>query len=689
MNTVARQDKTYTTTEKIYESDNSLVYRGILKKENRPIILKILKENYPSASELTRYKQEYEIIRDFQTNTIIKGYDLQRYENSIVLLLEDFGGTSLKSFISQHQLTLEQSLTIAIKITESLAAIHEADIIHKDINPSNIVYNPITEELKIIDFGISTRLSEEFITDLIPEQLEGTLAYIAPEQTGRMNRGIDYRSDFYSLGVTFYELLTQRLPCQETDPISLIHFHIAQNPTSVHRLMPEVPLAISNIINKLLAKTPEERYQSALGIKADFEICLNHLNTTGKIARFTLAKQDISSKFHIPKKLYGREKAIKQLLSAFEVVNQGNCGIVLIPGYSGIGKSALVDEIHKPITRQRGNFINGKFDQLQRDIPYFAITQAFRDLINKLLCESELTLLAWKKRILEALGTNGQILIDVIPELEKIIGSQPTIAPLTGIQNQNRFNLFFKRFVSVFCHEDHPLVIFLDDLQWADLPSLNLIEQLILESDQKYFLLIAAYRNNEISSTHPFNRTLEKINQGNISVSRITLSPLKLNHINQLVAETLNSSKQYSQPLAKLVAQKTQGNPFFLTQLLSSLYQENLLIFHPRQNPAEKESQQNGYWAWDLKEIQRVSITDNVIDLMVKKIEKLNQTSQKILKLAACIGNQFTLQELSVVNKRSQLVTARELRFILQQGLIIPLDNKYKNYITLGSQRII
>ena len=678
MNTIDHQDNTYQTTEKIYESDNSLVYRGVLKKNNKPIILKILKENYPTSSELIRYKQEYEIIRDFKADNIIKGYDLQRYENSLVLLLEDFGGKSLKSFIFQRQFSFEKCLNIAIKITESLAIIHQAGIIHKDINPSNIVYNPSTEQLKIIDFGISTRLTEEFITDLIPNQLEGTLAYIAPEQTGRMNRGIDYRSDFYSLGVTFYELFSNRLPYDTTDPIELIHFHIAQNPTPIHQLIPEFPIAISNIITKLLAKIPEERYQSALGIKADFKTCLNYFKSTGKISRFTLGKQDISGKFHIPKKLYGREQEVKQLLSAFEVVNQGTCGIVLIPGYSGIGKSALVDEIHKPITCQRGNFITGKFDQLQRDIPYFAVAQAFRDLINRLLCESESILLTWKKRILQALGTNGQIIIDVIPELEKIIGSQPSVTPLSGARNQNRFNLFFKRFVSVFCDEKHPLAIFLDDLQWADLPSLNLIEQLVLDPEQRYFLMIAAYRDNEISQTHPFNQTLEKINQSNITVSRITLSPLKLNHINQLIAETLNCSTQYSKPLAKLVSQKTEGNPFFLTQLLSSLYQENLLVFHFGQNPAEKKCKQNGYWTWDLKKIQSVSITDNVIDLMVKKIEKLNHSSQKILKLAACIGNQFNLQDLSIVNKQSQLVTARELQLILQKGLIIPLDNKYK-----------
>ena len=313
----------YKLTKQIYESPNSLVFQGLLKPNNQPIILKILKENYPTPSELTRYKQEYEVTRSLNNNVenIIIVYDLNRYNNSLVMLLEDFGGQSLKLLLSQTQLTLEEFLTITIKITESLAVIHKNNIIHKDINPSNIIYNPQTGQLKIIDFGISTRLSQEYITVLPPHQLEGTLAYIAPEQTGRMNRGIDYRSDFYSLGVTFYELLTNQLPFETNDPIELVHCHIAQQPLPPHELNPNIPNSVSNIIIKLLAKAPEERYQNALGIQADLEICLNKLKSLGKISQFTLGTQDISEKFQIPQKLYGREQEVIQLLTTFETVS--------------------------------------------------------------------------------------------------------------------------------------------------------------------------------------------------------------------------------------------------------------------------------------------------------------------------------------------------------------------------------
>ena len=484
-----------------------------------------------------------------------------------------------------------------------------------------------------------------------------------------MNRGVDYRSDFYSLGVTFYELLTNRLPFTTTDPIELVHCHIAQQPLSVKEVLPNIPLIVSKIIGKLLAKTPEERYQSAGGIKADLETCLYQLNTSGQIAQFHLATQDIAEKFQIPQKLYGRESEVNQLLTAFERVSQGATELLLVTGYSGIGKSALVNEIHKPITKQRGQFISGKFDQLQRDIPYSAIAQAFQDLIRQLLSEPETVLQVWKQKILEALENNGQIILDVIPELEKIIGKQPAIEQLDTQENQNRFKLVFQKFLQVFCQQEHPLVIFIDDLQWSDLASLNLIEKLISDSDNKYFLLIGAYRDNEVSPTHPLIHTLGKIKQAEIPLNQILLAPLKTKDINQLISDTLKCSLEASQSLADLVTQKTNGNPFFLTQLLYSLYQEKLLVFN-----ADRED----YWQWDLEQIKSLSITDNVVDLLINKIQKLDRSTQEILKLAACIGNQFDLATLAIINNKPQGDTAKELQATLEDGLIIPLDNSYK-----------
>jgi len=654
--------------EQIYESATSLVYRATLKSQSEPIILKILKGSHPSPSELSRYKQEYEITRSLNNNGIIKAYELQRYENSLVMVLEDFGGESLKFLMAKHQLNLEEILTIAIQATESLAVIHDNNIIHKDINPANIVYNSTTQQLKIIDFGISSRLYQENQTLRNPNQFEGTLAYMSPEQTGRMNRGIDYRSDFYSLGVTFYELLTNRLPFETTDLMELVHCHIAQRPRTCHEQVPLIPFPVSNIVMKLLAKTPEDRYQTTWGIKADLEVCLTQLHTQGEITEFSLGCQDIPNKLSIPQKLYGREEQVSQLLSIFESATKGRTEMMLVSGYSGIGKSALVSEVQKPITRDRGYLISGKFDQLKRDIPYAAIVQAFQDLVRQLLTEPESKLNRWKVKLLEALGSNGQLIIDLIPELEQVIGQQPPVPQLGFAETQNKFNFFLQRFISVFRKKEHPLTIFLDDLQWADLPSLRLLELLTIDPDSQYLTIVGAYRDNEVSAAHPLMQTLEKIHKAGFNVNQLSLYPLEVKHINQLLSDCLNCSIEVVKSLAELVYEKTGGNPFFVTQLLQSLYRDNLLSFDNIRRT----------WQWSIEEIQSVEITDNVVDLMVEKIEKLNWDTQTVLKLAACVGNQFDLEILSIVNTKSQTVTAEELQQALEAGLVVPLSHDYK-----------
>ncbi len=657
----------YQISAKIYESPNSLIYRAILKHDNQPIILKILKEDYPTQSELSRYKQEYEITRSLTLDGVVKAYDLQRYQNSIAILLEDFGGESLKILMAR-KFTLKEFLTIAIKITESLGAIHAANIIHKDINPSNIVFNPETGQLKIIDFGISTVLPREKPTIRNPNHLEGTLDYISPEQTGRMNRAIDYRTDFYSLGVTFYELLTHQLPFETTDVMELVHCHIAKQPVPPHERIDEIPIAVSNIVMKLLAKTPEERYQSGWGLKVDLEACLNQLQASGQISDLPLTHQHISDKFQIPQKLYGRQEQVNQLLAIFERVSQGTSEMMLVAGYSGIGKSALVNEVHKPIVRQRGYFISGKFDQFKRDIPYASLIQAFQELIRELLTESEAQLQSWKQKLLQAIGTNSQVLIDVIPEVKLIVGEQSPVPQLGPTESQNRFNLVFQKFIGVFTEQEHPLVIFLDDLQWADSASLNLIQLLITDTDSQYLLIIGAYRDNEVSATHPLMLTLEQIQKVGARVNNTTLQPLDIDHVNQFIADTLSCSIEESKPLAELVLNKTNGNPFFLTQLIQSLYKENMFSF----------DSSNGSWHWDLEQINLVGITDNVVELMLGKIEKLDDRTQNLLKLAACIGNRFDLEVLSIVNAKSMPDTAIELLPALQEGLIVPLSDAYK-----------
>ncbi|MEI2581399.1 trifunctional serine/threonine-protein kinase/ATP-binding protein/sensor histidine kinase [Scytonema sp. PRP1] len=677
-------------TARIYESASTLVYRGLQTQDKKPVILKVLNKDYPTLEELARYKQEFEIISSLNISGVTKAYGLVKYERTLVIILEDFGGESLKKLIKTRKLTLSEFLFIAIQTVDNLAKIHSANIIHKDINPSNIVFNSESGEVKLIDFGISTVLSPENSTIKNANILEGTPAYISPELTGRINRPFDYRTDFYSLGITFYELLTNQLPFQTTDLMELVHSHIAKQPVPLHEINPEIPLAISNIVMKLLAKNADDRYQTAWAIKANLEESLLQLRVNGKISNLPMASQDISNNFQISQKLYRRDREIETLLTAFKRVASGQekrvshgnpptppkSEMMLLSGYSGAGKSALVREVYKLLAHQPGYFISGKFDELQRNIPYSGLIQVFRELIKQLLTESELHLNQWKEKLLDAFEPNGQMLIDVIPEVELIVGKQPPIAVLSSKELENCFNLVFQKFVQVFTQPEHPLVMFLDDLQWADSASLQLIQLLMTAGNSQYLFFIGAYRDNEVSPKHPLIVTLDKIQQSGTILNSLHLSPLDLQNLNQLIADTLNCSLEKGKPLAELILRKTNGNPFFINQFLQSLYQEKLLCFEFSSLTYE------GKWQWNLEQIQARGFTDNVVELMVSKIQKLSRDTQDVLKLAACIGYQFDIQIIVILNQKlnkSPQETMMLLREAVAEGFILPLNDANKS----------
>ncbi|MEH2158395.1 AAA family ATPase [Nostoc sp.] len=657
----------YRISEELYNGSRTVVYRGYRETDSLPVAIKLLKNPYPDFNELLSFRNQYTIAKNLNSPLIVQTYSLQAYQNGYALMMEDFGGISLKDWeVKGRGQSLQEFLEIAIALCNALDVLYRERIIHKDIKPANILINPETKQIKLIDFSIASLLPRETQTLINPNVLEGTLAYISPEQTGRMNRGIDYRTDFYSLGVTFYELLTGLLPFQSKDPMELVHCHIAKQPPSVIR--DEIPQVISDIVMKLMAKNAEERYQSALGLKLDLEKCLYQLQVDGEIQSFEIGQRDVCDRFIIPDKLYGRETEAETLLQAFERVSLGATEMMLVAGFSGIGKTAVVNEVHKPIVRQRGYFIKGKFDQFQRNIPFSAFVQAFRDLMGQLLTESDVQLEQWKNQILETVGENGQVIIEVIPELEKIIGEQPPAVELSGSAAQNRFNLLFQKFTQVFTSAEHPLVMFLDDLQWADSASLKLMQ--LLMADTGHLFIIGAYRDNEVNPAHPLMLTLSEIQKNQATINTITLTPLSQSQINQLVADTLKSTANLALPLSQLVYQKTKGNPFFATQFLKALHEENLIQFNL----------ELGCWQCDLSKINQQALTDDVVEFMALQLEKLPLATQNILKLAACIGNQFDLTTLAIVSEHSEVETAANLWKALQEGLILPIGDVYKFY---------
>jgi predicted ATPase/signal transduction histidine kinase len=690
----------YHISEQLYNGSRTLVYRGYKEQNLQPVVIKLLKNPYPSFTELLSFCNQYTIAKNLNFPGIIQTYSLETYQNGYVLVMEDFGGISLKQWGTVP--TLMEFLHLAIALCNILDILIRHRIIHKDIKPANILINPETRDVKLIDFSIASLLPRETQTLKSPNVLEGTLSYLSPEQTGRMNRGIDYRSDFYSLGVTFYELLTGELPFPSNEPMELVHCHIAKLPPLVHEINPEIAPILSDIVMKLMAKNAEDRYQSAFGLKYDLETCLHQLQQTGKIESFPIGQRDVSDRFIIPEKLYGREEEVKTLLAAFErvtnhqmvterlalsvrvasrreVERSRSTELMLVAGFSGIGKTAMINEVHKPIVEQRGYFIKGKFDQFNRNIPFSAFVQTFRDLMRQLLSETDTQLSAWKTKILAALGENGQVIVEVIPELEQIIGQQLPAPNLSGTAAQNRFNLLFQKFIQVFTTKEHPLVIFLDDLQWADSASLKLMQLLMDDSEGGYLLLIGAYRDNEVSAAHPLMLTLEEIAQSKVTINTITLAPLSKASLNQLVADTLNCSPEISQPLTQLVYQKTKGNPFFSTQFLKALHEEKLIQF----------DFDGGNWQCDIPQVKALALTDDVVEFMALQLQKLPTATQDVLKLAACIGNEFDLATLAIAaGTSSETETATAIWKALQEGLILPQTEVYKFYVGQESQTI-
>ena len=647
----------------IYESQKSKVFHRKEKDSGKEFAVKVLNYEFPTPEDISQFFNEFDIISGLELDGIRNAVQKARENNRHVLIIEWVDGLSLKERFVGKQDDLVDVLHIAIAMAESLAEIHSHQIIDKDITPYNFVVDLQERKVRLIDFGISTNLNlkQPYIGN--PERIEGTLAYVSPEQTGRMNRTVDYRTDLYSLGVTIYEMLTGQVPFTGSDAVETVHAHIAQIPSPVDRINPKVPKVLSDIVMKLLSKSADDRYQSALGLKHDLEQCLEAIESGDEPEPFPLGGEDHSSVFRLPQRLYGREGEVREILDLFETCAEGSRQLLLVGGYSGTGKTSLVHEVHKPITARRGFFCSGKFDQFQRATPYFAFLEALRELVDTLLTFEEKVLAPIRESLEEALGEEGKVLTNVLPKLEHIIGEQPPIPEVGGAEAQNRFHYVFRKFIHVLCSRDHPLVIFIDDLQWADSASLDLLHLLMTDAESSHLLLICAYRSNEVSATHPFIRTVDEIRESGLQPEAIEVGNLLREDMGALLSDTLNAEPERVEKITDLVLEKTDGNAFFATEFLKSLAEERLLEFDFGSKT----------WKWDSEKIRQKSIAENVVDLMAEKVNRLSDRSKEVLQVAACVGNRFDVQSIGWAIDEEEEVMEESLREPLQEGLILPL----------------
>jgi predicted ATPase/serine phosphatase RsbU (regulator of sigma subunit)/tRNA A-37 threonylcarbamoyl transferase component Bud32 len=661
----------YQILETLYKTEKTSIFLALNDKGEK-IAIKTPTSAFPTLAELKRFETEFAISSNVQGDGILKVFALLPQSNTVAIVSEYVEHPTLGNFLKNSgEITVEEALQIAINIAKTLEAIHQKNVIHKDINANNILIDPQTLKTIIIDFDIATQLSVEKKEIVNINHLEGSLLYISPEQTGRMNRNIDYRTDLYSLGVLLYEMLTGELPFKSQEKMELIHAHIALMPQPPHFINKEIPKIISEIVLKLLAKNAEDRYQSAKGLHNDLATCLSYLIEKEDEVEYhiELGKIDYTDKFHIPQKLYGREEECIKLLQTFdEVCREGVAKIMLIKGYSGIGKSALIQEIQKPITKQKGYYIKGKFEQFQRNIPYSAIIQAFDVLIDTILTESNAQLYVWKNSLLEALDGNGEVITEVIPRLELIIGKQEEVEKLPPTETQNRFNYIFERFIKVFTQKKHPIALVIDDLQWADSASLQLIDLFLKNAQNQYLFIIASYRDNEVDEVHPLTLMLKDL-ENYTNIESISLKNLTVQHIQSILVDTLKTTHEATTTLAQLIFDKTQGNPFFVNQFLITLYEDKLLTFD-----------YNAYkWQWNDDKIKAKNITDNVVELLVNKIEKLPEETVKLLQFAAAFNTKFNTAILKdIADIDSEENVEKYLIYALEEQLILTTTRGYR-----------
>jgi predicted ATPase len=636
--------------------------RGVAAVDGAAVLIKTPTRAVPGSAEIACLRREFVLLQSLQIGAVARARALAHDGRSVALVYEGFAGVPLAALVEAKAGDVAFVLQVALQLATVLESLHGRGIAHNALNPSAILVDAASGGVQLVDFSAAAEEAAVVHGGLPQQPLRSRLAYASPEQTARTTRVADYRSDFYSLGVVMYQLLTGLLPFKSDDPLELIHWHIAKIPAAPCELQPRVPRPVSEIAMKLLAKTPEERYQSAAGLRADLERCAREWAHQGRIAPFAIARNDLSERFVVPQQLYGREQELETLIAAFEHSCDGPPVMALVAGYAGIGKTALIGELSGPIARRRGYFVTGKFDQVTRDVPHQALIQALRQLVQRLLTEDAARMERWRLRLSRALGDNAGVVAAVLPEIEGVIGETAPPLPLPPTEARNRFASAFQNLIAALASAEQPLAILLDDLQWADAATLSLLHPLLERLDVPGLMLIGAYRDNEVDAEHPLTRAIAELDQAGVALCRIALGPLGTPDLVQMIAQCLHCDPAAAEPLAAVLQSKTAGNPFFVIQFLKTLHQERLIQFSP----------QARCWSYRLEAVRRADITDNVIDLMARKIGRLSPRTQHVLRRAACVGNRFDLATLATVSEQSAEALAADLTEALSQGLVLP-----------------
>ncbi len=655
----------YKVSQLLYEDLFTQVYRGIDLRRRRSVILKSLRGDAPDERHLARMRRDYELTSELNCPGVMRAMALVEHGRSVVLVREDGGGELLSAMAPMRP--LEEFFPLALSLIDVLERIHRRRVIHLGLKPQSIFFDKQSGRVQLADFGLASQLSREHPQMKRPEQIEGSLPYLAPEQTGLMNRVVDFRADYYAMGVVLYQLLTGQLPFKGGNALEWVHCHLARPPRPPGDWAPDLPLGLSALVLKLLSKLAEERYSSAAGLRADLLLC-RLCWQQGQDPVLALGRADISEQLQLPQKLYGRERQVERLMTAFQRVAQsGRMEWVLVSGYSGVGKSALVAELYRPAVSQNARYISGKFDQYRQGIPYAPLAEAFRCLVQQLLAEGPKQIDEWRKRLQMAVRDSGQVIVDLIPLIERVIGPQPPLIDLPPDQAQHRARDTFQRFIGVFTTADHPLVLFLDDLQWVDPASLSLLEHLSGSPETRFLMLIGAYRDNEVGSSHPLRIALANLRRRGCPQHAIELPPLTGADVGDILADTLHCAGGGAEPLAELVYAKTRGNPFFCFQFITALYQDGLLQF----DAVERR------WVWDLEKIRARGFTDNVVDLMVGELQRLPAATRRALQLGGFLGNEFDRRTLSYVLGKDASECRADLWPAQQVGLLIATEGGY------------